>query len=148
MRLFSSGHIVLSCVVWTRHPHLFIGVEWSVGDRIFGDPHATRLGGATRRHHMEGGGSRCMQGCQRTMGAVASRCCLPATTFRMVVACWAWTPPRLVWGPSLQGKWAFFLFVCVESMFTFLWLRTLTLFSCIPSVYPENDQFTKTHGIR
>ena len=89
--LLFLSHCVVSCVddMRRRHSHLYIGVEWSVLGNIPQDPTCNRLGRATRRGHVEGGGGAYMQGCRRTLGVVAPRCCLPAIAFSMAVACWS-----------------------------------------------------------
>jgi hypothetical protein len=65
-------------------PHLFIALEWSVWRHIRCMPTCNRHGGATREHHVEGGGKAVR------WGVGAPGWCLPMTTFRMAVPCWAW----------------------------------------------------------
>jgi hypothetical protein len=124
MRLFSSCHIVLSCVVleWGGLSHLFIAPCWSVWRNIeirmqptWGSP-----GYATWKLWAVGA-------CR---GAAAPMCCLRAIAFRMAVACWAWAASTWVWPRFGLGRWAFPLFLA-WIYFTLYGLCTFPLFSYI-----------------
>jgi hypothetical protein len=72
-------------------------------------------------------------------GATAPRGSLPATAFAWSVLYWDWTTSTLVLGPNSSGERAFSLFVCEESAFMFSWLHIFTLFTCIPSMWPQKN---------